>query len=764
MEKYLDESLTIRERVNDLLSKMTLDEKIAQCRQDLYGWKCYSNTKGNISVSSYLENYLAKTPGIGCLYGVFRADPWSQINKDNGIPEKESHHIANLIQKKIMESNRWHIPALFTEEMPHGHQAIGGISYPTNIGRGNSFDTKLMEQSAILQSKELKSKGVHLALVSALDLARDPRWGRTEESFGEDPIVAGKYTQSLIKGFQRGLIKHEHDFLDEPVNLTNNPRTGIVLKHLVGQGDMLGGHNSGTTIIGPRELMDIYSPLIAASQDAVGIMAAYNDIDGVPCHSNPKLLRKMLRKQYHFQGMIMADGTALDRLVPLYGSQENAAAQAIKAGIQMNLWDKTYSHLEKAVRNKLLPEKFINEAAFRVLAIKYLLGIMDDPFGDHTNFDTNQADITNFKLAKESLTLVKNDNNILPLKDNQKISVIGPNANSIYNLLGDYTAPQTKEKYPTIYEAIKRHFSKSDVNFSIGCEIRNAKNQQTSIHEAIKLAKNSNLIILALGGSSTRDFNQKFMDNGAATNPSINMDTGENIDVANLTLGGMQEELLKQLNQLNIPIVSIMIQGRPYNLSNVLKYSNAVIIGWYPGQQGGNAIAQLLHGDFNPSGRLSITYPVSSSQLPIYYNQRISEQPTYFDQSMDIQFPIGFGLRFRNLSPISKLQIYPSKITTESLKNGNKVHVSLTVKNTSTQIDSSSKICFIKGSTGVVIPRKKQIADFQRVTCKPNQFKTFNFSLNQSVLRQFGPDNKWHLFQGKVKVYVDEMCGEFIIN
>lgn len=763
MEKYLNISLPIRERVNDLLSRMTLDEKIAQCRQDLYGWKCYSNNNGKISTSSYLEVYLDKTPGIGCLYGLFRADPWSQINQDNGIPEKQSHQVANLIQEKIMESNRWHIPALFTEEVSHGHQALGGISYPTNIGRGNSFDSKLIEQSSFLQSSELRAKGVHLALVSALDLARDPRWGRTEESFGEDPVLASKYTRSLIRGFQGGLIKHESDFLDDPVDLTNNSRTGVVLKHLIGQGDMLGGHNSGTTIIGKRELMDIYSPLLAASQDAVGVMAAYNDIDGVPCHANPELLREMLRKQHKFQGMIMADGTALDRLVPLYGSHHKAAAKAMTAGIQMSLWDKTYPHLASAVKEGLLPESFIDDAAFRVLAIKYLLGVMDDPFGSKTTFNRKQADVTNLKLAKESLTLVKNESGILPLKDNQTISVIGPNANSIYNLLGDYTAPQDGAKNTTIYAAIKRNFPNSNVSFNIGCEIRNTENQQGSIREAVKSAAKSNIIILVLGGSSTRNFKQKFMNNGAATNPAINMDTGENIDIASLKLGGMQEELLKQLSDLNIPIITIMIQGRPYSLTNILKYSSAVLIGWYPGQQGGNAIAQLLHGDFNPSGRLSLTYPVSADQLPVYYNQRISEHPAYFDQPTDIQFPIGFGLRFHYLSPISELHISPSRITTADLETGKKVNVSLTVKNTSPQIDNASEICFIKGTTGIIIPRKKQIADFQRVTCKPQQTATYNFSFDQSVLRQFGPDNKWHLFQGKVEVWVGKMHGEFII-
>src|SRR5699024_3879354 len=487
----------------------------------------------------------------------------------------------------------------------------------------------------------MSNKGIHLALVSTLDLARDPRWGRTEESFGEDPYLAGEFTKAVIKGFQSNLITHE-DFTQKRVSEIpiEKYNMGVVLKHLIAQGDALGGHNAGAVTIGEREFMDIHYPLLKSVSNAAGVMAAYNDIDGVPCHSNYSLLEKMLREENHFKGIVMADGTALDRLINIYGSEEQAASNALKAGVDLSLWDRTYLSIEDGIEKKIISESLLDKAAYRVLSIKFLLGLFDNPYvGEQTAGYMemlNQHQKINEEVTSESITLVKN-NGILPYTNNkEKLAVIGPNANSLYNLLGDYTSPQTDlMQNNTIYNSIKKLYSDSKVFYAQGCEIRNAEKQDSLLNKAVKIASQCDKIILVLGGSSTREFDMEFLNQGAvSSSEGLNMDTGENVDVASLSLGGKQMELLRSLKQLGKPIISILIQGRPYDLEEITELSDAVIVGWYPGQMGSSSIAKILKGEINPSGKLSLSYPRSSGQLPVYYSQRdIEQNSNYYDES-----------------------------------------------------------------------------------------------------------------------------------
>ncbi len=612
---YQNPKLTIRQRVEDLLSRMNIAEKVGQVNQHLYGWECYEKNGDKIELTEKLKEHVKWGGGLGALYGLFRSDPWSKTDYKNGIPAKESWKVANLVQEYVLQHSRWKIPVLLVEECPHGHQGLDGISYPTNIGRGNTFNVALLEQSSRLMAKELAAKGVHLALVSTLDLAKDPRWGRTEECFGEDPILSARFSEAVVRGFQGEIISEKVSFLDQTVEEINKKKDqiGVVLKHCIAQGEALGGHNSGTVTIGRREFSDIYGPLLKSTRNAVGVMAAYNDIDGIPCHINRALFEQTLRKEIGYQGIVMADGVALDRLSDVFTDKKTAAAYALAAGIDLSLWDETYTKIAEAIDNQVVDEKLLDQAVRRVLSVKFLLGLFEQPFAndpkEYWDHLMEESEHLNLETAKESITLLKNDG-ILPLDQQVKnIAVIGPNAHDVYHLLGDYSAPQTEDRLKKkIVQEIKTEFPQSKVSYAQGCEVRNQEDQEEKLLEAVTLAQNSDVIIAVLGGSSARNFDMEFLRNGAVSSKGINMDSGENVDVASLSLGGYQEQLIEQLYQLGKPIITILVQGRPYDLMKIESFTNAIATAWFPGQEGGKAIAQMISGRNNPSGRLSLSY------------------------------------------------------------------------------------------------------------------------------------------------------------
>src|SRR5699024_3383500 len=628
-------------------------------------------------------------------------------------------------------------------------QGLGSISYPTNIGKGNSFNTELIKNSSRAIATEMSNKGIHLALVSTLDLARDPSWGRTEECFGEDPYLASEFTKAVVQGFQGDLITEE-DFTQKRVSEISKEKNniGVVLKHLIAQGDALGGHNAGAVNIGEREFMDIHYPLLKSVSNAAGVMAAYNDIDGVPCHSNYTLLEKMLREENNFKGIVMADGTALDRLINIYGSKEQAASNALRAGVDLSLWDKTYLSIENGIQKGIIVEDVLDKAVYRVLSLKFLLGLFDNPYvGEQTAGYMemlNQHQKINEEMASESVTLLKN-NGILPYTDNkEKVAVIGPNADSLYNLLGDYTSPQTNlMQNNTLYNSIKELYSQSEVFYAHGCEIRNTEKQDELLNEAVELASHCDKIVLILGGSSTREFDMEFLKQGAvSSSEGLNMDTGENVDVASLSLGGKQMELLHSLKQLGKPIISILIQGRPYDIEEITELSEDVIVGWYPGQMGSNVISKILKGEINPSGKLSLSYPRSSGQLPVYYNHRdIEQNSNYYDEPGDPLFDFGYGLSYTKYSYDDL--IMPKELSKQKLLDGNDFEVSITVKNIGNYTGKESILLFVKLIGGSIIQRTKILRKFKKIELKSGEEKRITFKLNYDDICYY--DNGYHL-------------------
>ncbi|EGP5245456.1 family 3 glycosyl hydrolase [Enterococcus faecium] len=758
---YQNPKLTIRQRVEDLLSRMNIAEKVGQVNQHLYGWECYEKNGDKIELTEKLKEHVKWGGGLGALYGLFRSDPWSKTDYKNGIPAKESWKVANLVQEYVLQHSRWKIPVLLAEECPHGHQGLDGISYPTNIGRGNTFNVALLEQSSRLMAKELAAKGVHLALVSTLDLAKDPRWGRTEECFGEDPILSARFSEAVVRGFQGEIISEKVSFLDQTVEEINKKKDqiGVVLKHCIAQGEALGGHNSGTVTIGRREFSDIYGPLLKSTRNAVGVMAAYNDIDGVPCHINRALFEQTLRKEIGYQGIVMADGVALDRLSDVFTDKKTAAAYALAAGIDLSLWDETYTKIAEAIDDQVVDEKLLDQAVRRVLSVKFLLGLFEQPFAndpkEYWDHLMEESEHLNLETAKESITLLKNDG-ILPLDQQVKnIAVIGPNAHDVYHLLGDYSAPQTEDRLKkTIVQEIKTEFPQSKVSYAQGCEVRNQEDQEEKLLEAVTLAQNSDVIIAVLGGSSARNFDMEFLRNGAVSSKGINMDSGENVDVASLSLGGYQEQLIEQLYQLGKPIITILVQGRPYDLMKIESFTNAIATAWFPGQEGGKAIAQMISGRNNPSGRLSLSYPRNSRQLPVYYYQRAaSKQENYYDLSGSPFYPFGHGLSY------TTFEYSQMEVKTDI----DKVIISIKVKNTGSVSGKTSTLVYVRLIDGAVIQRTKLLKAFRKDELRSQEERLLVFELTSEDFSYMDIDDKRH-YAKKAVIMVEQQEKEIKCN
>ena len=587
--------IIFKNEIKELISKMTLKEKVGQLNQRLYGWQLYEKTENGYELTDIFKNEVKRWGGIGAIYGIFRADPWSQVNFENGISKEDCKTIINMIQEYITENTRLKIPVLFTEECPHGHQALDGEMFPCNIGIGSTWNTNLVKAMASSISDELSKKGANLALVSTLDVLRDPRWGRSEECFSEDPFLCSKYTESIVKGYQKN-------------NFENG--VGVVLKHLCAQGVAVGGHNSGAANIGERELREIFLPPVEAGvkSGAIGVMAAYNEIDGIPCHANRKLLTDTLREEYGFDGIVMADGCALDRLLIMTRNEEKACKLAIDAGVDLSLWDEIYPYLDSAVEKGIVDESDIDLAVSRILEVKFKLGLFENrgsseseasseaeyntiskvALNDEINLkeERNSTSDLNTQVARESIILLKNEN-ILPLNmKKKKIAVIGPNANNVYNQLGDYTSPQRPGDVITVLDGIKSIVNEEiEINYAKGCGIINK--DKSGFEEAINLAKKSDYAVVIIGGSSSRESEEvRFENNGAAIveEDKLDVNCGENLDKASLDLDGVQAELVKEIKNTGAKVIVVLIQGRPHSIENIKDYTDAILCAWYPGK------------------------------------------------------------------------------------------------------------------------------------------------------------------------------------
>lgn len=732
MEKYKKSGLPVHERVVDLMSRMTLEEKVGQLNQRMYGWDAYEKQgDGTYALTEAFKQEVAEFGGMGALYGLFRSDPWSGVDFANGISAKDSAVVANGIQRYVREHTRLGIPVLLSEESPHGHQALDGTMLPVNLNAGSTWNPELMERAYRLTAAEIRSRGAHLGLVSVLDIAQDPRWGRTEECFGEDPFLAAAFTEAAVRGMQG-----EH-------GLAHEGSVAVVLKHLSAQGAGIGGKNAGPASIGERELREIHLPaaMAGAKAGAAGFMAAYNEIDGIPCHANSKLLTGILREEWGFEGIVMADGQAIDRLLALTGGYEAAAALALTSGVDLSLWDKSFTTLATAVRSGLVSEALVDQAVARVLRLKFELGLFDQPYTDEAKAASvvGGADMrsVNLAIARESVVLLKNDKDRLPLKANMKrIAVIGPNADRLYNQLGDYTSVQRPKTGSTVLHGIRMAApAGTEIVYAHGSGIRSSSEEELA--EAVAAASGADVAVLVLGGSSTRQFGDLFDGNGEAViagDQPAEMDCGEGVDLADLRLGEAQIRLAREVAATGTPIVVVLIQGRPHAIEEVDGLAEAVLCAWYPGKEGGQAIGEILFGLINPSGKLPVSIPRSSAQLPVYYNQKDPGRPrVYVDMTSAPLYSFGHGLSYTNFA-YGELMLSAGSFAAGELANGAKIAVRVKVKNVGEVAGAETVQLYIKARESGITRRIAELKGFMKVSLQPGEEREVELRLGVDEL------------------------------
>jgi beta-glucosidase len=740
-KSYLDSTLTLEQRVTILFEQMTLKEKIGQLNQRLYGWQTINYQDGSFEITSVLEDELEKWGSIGAIYGVLRADPWSGKNHENGIPYEQSGQALQKIQEYVTQSSRLGIPVLFSEECSHGHQALDSPVYPTNIGRGASWNLSLQEEVFKCIAEEMQFKGVHLGLISLFDILKDPRWGRSEECFGEDPYHTSRFAEHAINGF-------------------NSRNTTVIGKHFVAQGAAQGGHNAGPANIGYREMLEIHSYAVEhclEATDLKGLMAAYNEIDGIPCHGNHWLLKTYLREQLNFDGIVMADGTGIDRLDKMTADLSESASLALNAGIDISLWDKSYEYIEETLENHPSLIGALNQSVKRILKLKFELGLFDQERQsvreEILEKQKRWIEVAQ-QSAEESIVLLKN-NGILPLnKENwKKIVVIGPDGNSMYALLGDYVSHQRENSIQTIFEAIQAEFScLAEVTYQKGCDIlqKGLKECDFSIEEL----KSADLIIPVLGGSSERNFDMNFMGNGAVTSKGQNMDCGENVDVADIRLSESQRALFKEIIRAGKPIVTILIQGRPYVINEIVEYSDAVLTGWYPGMKGAVAIANTLVGKVNPSGKLPVTLPANSYQLPVFYNYRNSyAKQDYIDHTGKPAFSFGFGLSYSDFQ-YQGLSLSTDEISQGELRHGENITIKFDILNKSDISGKEVVQLYISRKNASAVPRVRELKQFKKIEIPSNSVRTIEFTLGFNELKVLKNDYEYDVEKSEIQVII----------
>lgn len=732
---------TYSAEAKELLDKMTLQEKIGQLNQKLYGFGIYERNGEEISFSQEFKDEVEKYGGLGTLYGLYRADPWSQKNYENGLYGENAVKAYNKMQEYVLEHSRLRIPALLSTECPHGHQALDSYLLPVNLNMGATFNTELIHSAYSVCGKQLREMGVDFALISLLDVVRDPRWGRSEECFSEDPYLCSKMAEQVVKAVQ-----------DEGVS--------VVAKHFAAQGECTGGINASAARIGERELREIHLPAMKACADAGvdGVMAAYNEIDGVFCHANRHLLTDILRDEMGFEGVVMADGCAIDQLNVVTGDCVHSAAAALRAGVDIGLWDEAYGRLEEALENGYITEEDIDRAVLRVLELKIKRGIFKHPL-----LDENQKleDYSYEKypqaldIARESVVLLENRNQILPLsKEQRKIAVIGPNADAVYNQLGDYSPQVKREKCSTVLDGVRSYFG-DNVVYARGCGVFEGTQEEQT--EAVKLAEQSDITILVLGGSSSRFGEVSFDANGAAISEhGVSMDCGEGVDTSELSLPIEQRELAEKIFATGSKVITVIIGGRAYALDTIAEKSDAVLYAFYPGMQGGKAIAEILFGDVNPSGRLPVSLPRCSGQLPVYYNYKNSYRSMHYYNIPDgAAYTFGYGKSYTEFV-YEDVSFGNTEVALDELhKNG--IQAEMTIKNVGEYDGYAVPLVYIAGEQGSVVRRAKELKGFKKVWLKKGESKRVSILLPAEAFAVWNFEMELKVEPGRVKLILEEM-------
>jgi beta-glucosidase len=746
---YLDPKRPINERVDDLMSRMTLQEKVGQLNLPCV----YVNKLGK-DIPSKLEacrRFAAGTYtqeiGPGC--GFFTLA--------NEILHKDARQQAeyfNELQKIALTQTRLKIPVLEDEEGTHGAMFPGATIFPEGLAVGSSFDLDLVKAIYAVAALEARAVGIHMLSTLVMEVDRDPRMGRNEEAYTEDPYLYSRIGESIVRATQGSDISAADKVI-------------AVLTDFPTQSEPAGGLERGAIELSERSLREnILPPWIAAITRAggLGVMAGYPEVEDVPAHASEKWMNDVLRRELGFQGVVESEGGGFGTLIyeHIVKTQKEAGALALKAGVDLNItYEPAYmGPLIENVEEGRVPVALVDRAVRRVLELKFRLGLFEHPYVDVERAVETVHSPAHQELAlragHEGIVLLKNEKNTLPLrKDLKSIAVIGPDAENLMNLLGDYSPKKITQHVVSILEGIKAAAGQqAKVVWARGCGVLGS--DKSGFPDAVRAAKGADVAIVVVGENQGRN------DVDEEKDPPTD---GEGHDVASLDLTGVQEDLVKAVYETGTPTVVVLVNGRPLSTRWTAEHVPAMVEAWRPGERGGQAVADVLFGDYNPSGRLAITIPRHSGQLPAYYNYKPSkaywiknQKRGYADMPATPLYPFGYGLSYTDYQ-YTNLRVAP-----EEIHAGGTARVSFEVKNTGGRVGTETAQLYIHETASPVSVPIKQLRGFEQVNLKPGETKTVTFTLGPEDLQLLDIDMHWRVVPGDFEIMAGRSSDDLPLN
>ena len=739
---YKNPALPSAKRVKDLLSRMTLEEKAAQM---LCIWMQKAQTLVDAE-GSFDPNKAQAAFKKG--HGLGQVGRPSDAGK--GKDARSMAELTNAIQKFFIENSRLGIPVLFHEECLHGHAARGGTSFPQPLALAGTFNPELVQSLFTMTAEEARLRGAHQALTPVVDVAREPRWGRVEETYGEDAYLVSRMGIAAVRGFQG-----DGKFRDKK-------RMIATLKHLAGHGQPESGMNCAPANVSLRVLREtfLYTFKEALKKGgAISVMASYNELDGVPSHANKWLLQDVLRKEWGFNGYIVSDYFAIWELgyrPDTHGhfvakDKLESCALAVQAGVNIELPDPDcYLHLVELVRKRVLKESQLDELVAPMLYWKFELGLFDDPYVNPDEADRVVGSQANRELAlraaQESITLLRNEGSVAPLDLNhiKNIAVIGPNAHR--SLLGGYSGVP---KYDvSVLDGIKAKVGgRAKVLYSEGCKITiggnwnqdevvpsNPEEDRKQIAEAVQVAKTADVVVLAIGGNEQTSREAWGLNHMG--------------DRTSLDLIGRQEELVKAMVALEKPVVVFLFNGRPLSINYVNQNVPAIFECWYLGQETGRAVADVLFGDYNPGGKLPISFPRSVGHLPVFYNYKPSARRGYLFDDVSPLYAFGYGLSYTSFA-VSNV-----RLAKKAIRRNESTRVLADVTNTGKREGTEVVQMYIRDLVSSVTRPIKELKGFKKVSLRPGETQTVTLDITPELLAFYDVNMKYVVEPGEFAVLV----------
>lgn len=687
--------------LNELIQQMTIEEKIAQLIQLAVPF--YEGVESDGLITGPMESL-----------GITEA---TVTNSGSVLGMAGAQEVINL-QRTHLKNNRHGIPLLMMADIVHGFKTI----FPVPLAIGCSWDLELAEKSAEIAAKEASVSGVHVTFAPMVDLVRDPRWGRVVEATGEDPYLNAEFSKAFVRGFQGKDLSGDMD------------RVAACVKHFAAYGAAEAGRDYNTVDLSERQMLEFYLPAYKAALDegCEMVMTAFNTVDGIPATGNSKLMRKLLREEWGFDGILISDWGAVKELIAhgVAADESEAAYKAITAGVDIEMMTSSYvNHLPELVESKKVDVALIDEAVLRILTLKQKLGLFDNPY--RAADPEREREIVFCEahreaareLAIKSCVLLKNEG-VLPLKKDRKIALIGPFASN-NDVLGPWSWTASKDDAITLADGMRNKLNGSaELLVAQGCEIETATEEQ--LQEALEIARNADTIVLALGEHSDM--------------------SGEAGSRADISLPKIQLELIRKLKTLNKPIVVVLFNGRPLDLHGVFDEADAILEAWYPGTEAGSAVAELLFGDANPSARLTMSFPYSVGQVPVYYNSFNTGRPQgapdaqvrYVSQYLDIPneplLPFGFGLSY------SDFEYGEAKLSAAVMTEAEPIRLTVKLTNKGSVSGVETVQLYVRDMSGEVVRPVKELKDFRKVALQPGESTKLEFVLTEKQLRYYHSD------------------------